>query len=126
MSENEIEFVLSATDSSRRVFLGRLLAGAAFVAPAVASFTIGRGSSASGRVPFANAVASNVIDIGSNTPVQYPSCGPNTVFYAIDVNTGSNIYFDISANTLCVIDGGSNDLDGGSNTPVDEVLPPTK
>jgi len=132
MSENEIEYVLSQTDSSRRTFLGRLLAGAAFAAPAVASFTIGRGSSAARRAPLVN-------DAGSNSLPPLEACGPNAIFGGYSPTYGSNIGLDLGSNSYCIwndggsnldgggnLDGGSNDLDGGSNTGDGNSLPPTK
>jgi len=81
MSEEEmIEYVSSHTGHTRRKFLERLLVGAAFAAPVIASFSIG-GAASPKRSP---------LDAGANMI----ECGPNTSF-------------DIGSN-LCVPDDGSN------------------
>ncbi len=100
MSEEIIEYVAEHTGQSRRQFMMKLLAGAAFAVPVVASFTIG-GKSTPKRSP---------IDAGSNVIID---CGPNGTF------DGGSDSSDAGANGLDCgpndLDGGSNDLDGGSN-----------
>ena len=94
MSDDIIEYVVEHTGQSRRQFMVKLLAGAAFTVPVIASFTIG-GKSTPKRSPID--AGANGVDDGPNTV----DCGPNTTYDA-----GSNI---------CVVDEGPNDLDGGSN-----------
>jgi hypothetical protein len=94
MSDEIIEYVAEHTGQNRRQFVMRLLAGAAFTVPVIASFTIG-GKSTPKRSP---------IDAGSN----HVDDGPN------DLDCGPNATVDESSN-LCVIDDGPNDLDGGPN-----------
>jgi len=89
MSDDIIEYVVEHTGQSRRQFMVRLLAGAAFAAPVIASFTIG-GTSSPKRSP---------LDAGANTV----DCGPNATF-----DEGTNGCVEI-------VDEGPNDLDGGSN-----------
>lgn len=90
MSEEEIiEYVAGHTGHSRRKFLERLLVGAAFAAPVIASFSIG-GASSPKRSP---------LDAGANLP----DCGANTYF-----DEGSNTYYDYASNLPCNPDGGSN------------------
>ncbi len=100
MSEEElIEYVAGHTGQSRRKFLERLLVGAAFAAPVIASFSIGGASSSK----------PTSLEAGGHLP----ACGPNTYF-----DESSNTYFDMASNTAC-------DPDGGSNTTITTVAPTT-
>lgn len=130
MSDDLIEYVATQTGPSRRQFLTRLLAGAAFVTPVVASYAIGRGSSVQRR-PL-EALGSNVL----------ADCGPNTLDLGANsspryVDLGANGQVDLGGNTGVIngqycqmpVDGGSNSVDTGSNTGDQGSgagIPPTK
>lgn len=121
MSEEElIEYVAGHTGQSRRKFLERLLVGAAFATPVIASFSIG-GASPARRAKVDAADHEN----GGNTH----DCGPGFYF---DDKSGmclsicpQGYVYDLGSNT-CVLDGGSNtpecepgsSWDSGSNTCV--------